>query len=209
MFAPGAGRFVGPPATAAVLLAVLWAVRAIPAASLVLLALLALATALALFFAVFFRDPDRPPGPGIVSAADGRVRAVERDGETLRISVFMNVTNVHVNRMPLDATVARVEQAGHGYRPAYAADAEGNVARRYALATPLGPVEVVQITGIVARRLVSFVAPGARLRKGDRFGMIVLGSRVDVLLPAARAEPAVAVGDRVRAGTSTIARERT
>ncbi len=208
MFAPGAGRFVGPPAGAAALLAVLWAWRVFPAASLVLLALLALATALTVFFAVFFRDPDRPPGPGIVSAADGRVRAVELNGETLRISVFMNVTNVHVNRMPFDATVARVEDAGHGYRPAYAEDAARNVARRYALATALGPVEVVQITGIVARRLVSFVAPGARLRKGERLGMIVLGSRVDVVLPAGRAEPAVRVGDRVRAGSTTIARER-
>jgi phosphatidylserine decarboxylase len=207
VFAPGAGRFVGPPAAAAIVLAALWFLRWLPSAPGLPLGLLGLAIALAAFFAIFFRDPERTPGAGIVSAADGRIRAVEREGEYVRISVFMNVTNVHVNRLPVDATVAKVENAGRGYRPAYAADADRNVARRYALATSLGPVEIVQITGIFARRLVSFVGPGARGRKGDRFGMIVLGSRVDVLLPAARTEPVVAVGDRVRAGITTIARE--
>jgi len=207
VFAPGAGRPLAAVAVVLGLVVGLVGTGVVPF-SFAAVAALAVAAALWGFFATFFRDPDRTPGPGIVSAADGRVRAVGVEGDRLRISVFMNVTNVHVNRFPLDATVDSVDTSGQGFRPAYAADADHNVQRRYLLRTALGPVEVVQMTGIVARRLVSFVRPGATGRKGDRIGMIVLGSRVDVLLPAARAEAAVAVGDRVHAGETTIARER-
>ncbi len=158
------------------------------------------------FLLVFFRDPERRPGPGIVSAADGRVLEVVRQEDRWRVSVFLSVVNVHVNRFPLAATVEAVESSGRGFRPAYRAAAAGNVQRRYRLATEIGPVDVVQVTGIVARRLVSFVEPGMHRAKGDRLGMIVLGSRTDVWLPGSRAEPTVQVGDRVRAGTTTIAR---
>lgn len=158
------------------------------------------------FLLLFFRDPERHPlGDGVVSAADGRVRAVDREGELWRISVFMNVTNVHVNRFPLEARVAAVSDAGKGYRPAYRPDAQHNRQRAYALETALGPVEVVQMTGVVARRLVSFVAAGERHARGERLGMIVLGSRVDVLLAAERCQPTVIVGDVVRAGATVIA----
>ncbi len=207
MLAPGAVRFVGPPGAVALLLGLLAATRVLPASLLVLGPFLA-AVALAAFFAAFFRDPERPPASGIVSAADGRVRAVEVDGDRLRISVFMNVTNVHVNRFPLDATVTEVSPGGAGHRPAYLPDADRNVRRSYRLATALGEVEVVQITGVLARRLVAFVRAGDSGKKGQRLGMIVLGSRVDVLLPAARAEATVRVGEAVRAGTTPIARER-
>ena len=206
MFAPGAARFLAIGEGLLIFLALMPVLGVIPF-SLGWAVLLAAGFAVYLFFAVFFRDPERLPGPGIVSAADGRVRAVEREGDLLRISVFMNVTNVHVNRFPLDAQVAEVGDAGSGFRAAYRPDAEHNVQRRYRLATALGNVEVVQITGIVARRLVSFVAPGATRRKGDRLGMIVLGSRVDVLLPADRVTALVKVGDRVQAGSTAIARE--
>jgi phosphatidylserine decarboxylase len=209
VFAPGAGRPLAAAAVVLVLLdAVLAGIGAVPRSLLLLVGLVAL-WALWSFFASFFRDPERVPGTGIVSAADGRVRAVEREGDRIRISVFMNVTNVHVNRLPLDATILEVSNSGAGFRPAYQPDAHHNVQRRYALSTSLGAAEVVQMTGIVARRLVSFVGAGATGRKGDRFGMIVLGSRVDVLLPADRVETTVRVGDRVHAGTTTIARERT
>lgn len=160
------------------------------------------------FFAWFFRDPERTAGPGVVSPADGRVQTAERDGERWRIAVFMNVTDVHVNRFPLDARVERIDTSGSGFRPAYRADARHNLQRSYALATPEGPVEVVQMTGILARRLVSLVGPGDARRKGERLGLIVLGSRVDTLLPADRFDPVVRAGDRVRAGESTIARPR-
>jgi len=208
VFAPGAGRPLGAVAVVLLLAGGLVALGVVPdrwAA----VAALAVVAALWVFLAVFFRDPERTPGEGVVSAADGRVRAVEREGDRWRISVFMNVTNVHVNRLPLDARVESVGDAGAGYRPAYRPDADHNVQRSYRLSTALGPVEVVQMTGVVARRLVSFLRPGAEGRKGDRFGMIILGSRVDVLVPVERFTPAVKVGDRVHAGTSTIAREAT
>ncbi len=209
MFAPGAGRWIAPPAALAFLLFALATFGRAEGVWLGLeLALGLVGVALAVFFVIFFRDPERAPGDGIVSAADGRVREVSIAEGRLRISVFMNVTDVHVNRLPVDATVAAVEDAGTSYRAAYRPDADHNVQRRYRLATAIGPVEVVQMTGVVARRLVSFVRPGARGRKGDRFGMIVLGSRVDVLLPAERVDAAVKVGDRVWAGRSSIARER-
>ena len=208
MFAPGAGRPLGIVALALVVVAALVAVGILPHPWYTIAAL-AVAAGVWIFLATFFRDPERVPGEGVVSAADGRVRAVVREGERWRISVFMNVTNVHVNRLPTDARFESIEDAGGGFRPAYRPDADHNARRAYALATPYGPVEVVQMTGIVARRLVSFVRPGAEGKKGDRFGMIVLGSRVDVLVPAARLTPAVRVGDRVLAGASTIAREAT
>ena len=206
MFAPGAGRPLAGVAVVLVVVAVLVAVGVVPDPD-VAVGALAIVGALELFLLVFFRDPERTPGAGIVSAADGRVHGVDREGDLWRISVFMNVTNVHVNRLPLDAEFVAVGDAGSGHRPAYRSDAARNVRRAYALSTPIGPVEVVQVTGILARRLVSFVRAGAVARKGDRFGMIVLGSRVDVVLPAARATPVVRVGERVRAGETTIARE--
>jgi phosphatidylserine decarboxylase len=205
VFAPGAGRYLGVGAAILLVLAALPVVGAVPL-SLPWIVGVLVGFGVWLFFAVFFRDPDRSPGDGIVSAADGRVRAVDREGDLWRISVFMNVTDVHVNRFPLDGRVIEVENSGHGFRAAYRSDALRNVQRRYRLATALGTVEVVQITGVVARRLVSFVKVGSFGKRGDRLGMIVLGSRVDVLLPADRVTPAVRAGDRVRAGASSIAR---
>ena len=205
MLAPGAGRRIAPVALAVAAAEVVALLARGP------LELVALAVGVALagvvaFLAAFFRDPDRPVGEGVVSAADGTVRAVERRGDRWNVSVFLGPLNVHVNRLPLAGTVEEVESSGHGFRPAFREDAEKNLRRRYRLRTEVGPVEVVQIVGVVARRLVSFVGPGATLRKGERFGMIVLGSRVDVLLPAERTVPTVRVGERVRAGSSTIAR---
>ncbi len=160
------------------------------------------------FFAIFFRDPERTPGDGVVSAADGRVKIVAEEEGRWRIAVFMNVTDVHVNRFPLDAEVVSIDDSGEGFRPAYAPDATHNVQRRYRLNTRYGRVEVIQMTGIVARRLVSLVRPSEDHFKGDRLGMILLGSRVDVLLPVGAFRPAVKPGDRVWAGRSTVAVER-
>lgn len=206
MFAPGAGRYLGAVAAVLLFLAALPAVGAVPL-TLAWGAGLLVGVAVWMFFAVFFRDPERTVGDGVVSAADGRVRAVDREGDVWRISVFMNVTNVHVNRFPVDGRVREMENDGSGFRAASRSDADRNVRRHYRLETGLGPVEVVQITGVVARRLVSFVRVGSVGKKGDRLGMVVLGSRVDVLVPADRASPVVRVGDRVRAGTSSLARE--
>ena len=208
MFAPGAGRIIGPPGVVALVFALVAAFGSLHGVLFGGVALVAaVAAGVAIFFAVFFRDPERSPGEGIVAAADGRIRAVDTVEGRLRISVFMNVTNVHVNRFPLDASVEGISDAGSGFEAAYRPAAEHNVQRQYRLSSALGPVEVIQITGVVARRLVSFVGSGSVGHKGERLGMIVLGSRVDVVLPAGRVRAVVRVGDRVRAGTTTIARE--
>ena len=198
-------RWLGPVAALAAVAAVA-AVLLTGAGRIALAVVAAVLLGLFVFLLVFFRDPERTAGDGVVSAADGRVLRVERAEGRWVVSVFLSVVDVHVNRLPLDGTFEAVETSGRGFRPAYRPDAASNVRRRYRLRTAIGPVEVVQITGIAARRLVSFVKPGDALRKGERFGMIVLGSRTDVLLPADRAEPTVRVGERVRAGTTTIAR---
>lgn len=206
MFAPGAGRLLVPTGLLAAALATLGAFLPAPARYALAVAAIGGAAVFA-FFAWFFRDPDRRPGAGIVSAADGHVLSVERDGDRWRISVFMNVTDVHVNRFPLDARVESTTASGRGFRPAYSPDAAHNVQRSYALTSTIGPVEVVQLTGLVARRLVPFVRPGDRRAKADRLGMIILGSRVDVYLPSDRATPVVTPGQRVLAGRTTIATE--
>ncbi|MCI4363301.1 MAG: phosphatidylserine decarboxylase [Thermoplasmata archaeon] len=206
MFAP---RTAGP-LCAGVAFLVLWAsltvTRLLPHALPIYL-LLGAAGAIWAFLLWFFRDPERSIGPEIVAGADGRVLSVERDGDWLEIRVFMGVTNVHVNRFPLAGRVTRVEEGGHGFAPAYASAASSNVQRRYHLATRLGPVELLQVTGLVARRLVSFVKEGEEHAKGERLGMIVLGSRFDVRLPAERVEALVAPGAITWAGVTPIARE--
>jgi phosphatidylserine decarboxylase len=206
VFAPGASRYLGVVVALALLVLILLGIHVIALGWIPLAVLVALLV-LGGFFGWFFRDPERGPGQGIVSAADGRVRAVSLEGERWRISVFMNVTDVHVNRFPWAGRVRTVTDAGRGFRPAYVPEAEHNVQRHYVVDTSLGEVEIVQMTGIVARRLVSLVHAGDERAKADRLGLIVLGSRVDVLLPRARARPSVNVGDRVRAGASTIAEE--
>ena len=207
MFAPRTGVPLAAAALALVAGGAAVALRLLPASG-PLIAAFAIAVGLWAFLAAFFRDPERPVGEGVVSAADGRVREVRVAGDELLVSVFMNVTDVHVNRLPWDGRFVDVGTGGAGHRAAYRPDADRNVARSYRLETELGPVRLVQITGVVARRLVSFVRAGEARRKGERFGMIVLGSRVDVYLPAARVEPLVRVGERVVAGRTPIARVR-
>jgi phosphatidylserine decarboxylase len=205
VIAAPAGRYLGATAALLALGFVLWALDILPRSAATLALLSAGALGIAALF-VFFRDPERTPQGEIVSAADGRVRAVDHDATALRISVFMNVTDVHVNRFPLDGTVERIDDLGKGFRPAYEEDSRHNVRRHYTLSTAVGGVEVIQMTGIVARRLVSYVRPGHAGRVGERLGMIALGSRVDILFPVGRVEPLVKVGDRVRAGETPIAR---
>ncbi len=209
MFAPRTGPPLGALALALLLLSAVAVLRRPTGGEEALsIGLLGLGGGLLLFLAVFFRDPERSPGEGIVSPADGRVSLIRSEGDRIRIAVFMNVSDVHVNRFPLDARVEAVADAGAGHVPAYRSAAQGNVQRAYRLSTRLGEVELVQVTGVLARRLVSFVRAGESYRKGDRLGMIVLGSRVDLLLPAGKVVPSVAVGDRVHAGLTPLARER-
>ncbi len=173
--------------------------------------------AVALAVLLFFRDPERviPSDPSaLVSPADGRVIAVEEGGKghrfapetTTRISIFMSPLNVHINRMPFSGTVERIEHKPGLFAGAYRADAsEINESNSLLLRTPGGvPVVVVQIAGWLARRIVCHVQPQARVSRGERFGLIMFGSRLDVFLPP-QVRPSVRVGDRVRAGSSIVA----
>jgi len=124
-----------------------------------------------------------------------------------RLAIFMNVFDVHVNRSPLaGAVTAQVHRDG-AFQAAFRSEAgwENEQLATVLQAEDGRQVLVVQIAGLLARRIVSFVKTGARLAKGDRFGMICFGSRVDLYLPP-EAEILVKVGDRVKAGSSVVAR---
>jgi phosphatidylserine decarboxylase len=173
-----------------------------------------LALALGLFTAFFFRNPSREiPGDerAVVAPADGRViDAGEIETETgakaLRIGIFLSIFDVHVNRAPVAGRVLAKERSGDEYLAAYRKAAERRNARcTMTLETAGGArVDVVQITGVIARRIVCQPAVGEWLERGVRYGMIRFGSRTDVVLPAG-SEARVAIGDRVRAGSSVIA----
>ena len=170
-------------------------------------------TGLGLFCVAFFRNPDRqlPPGDGTVaSPADGRVLCVDEverdDGEkALRIGIFLSVFNVHVNRAPVAGRVTAIERSGTEFLAAFNRDAETrNVQLRMKLETAFGRVDVVQITGLIARRIVCHAEVGEWLARGVRYGLIRFGSRTDVLLPIG-AVAKVSEGDTVRGGKTVLA----
>jgi len=171
---------------------------------------------IALFVLQFFRDPGRvvPQKPGVVlSPADGRIVVVEKtrdpyaDREALKISVFMNVFNVHSNRAPVDGKIEQVR-----YFPGKFVNADLDKAsvenERNALTITAADgqlVTCVQVAGLIARRILCYVKVGDMLARGQRYGFIRFGSRVDVYLPLS-AMPKVSVGDKVSA-TETILAE--
>src|SRR4051812_25001848 len=171
------------------------------------------ALAFAAFFLWFFRDPERPipqePG-AIVSPADGKVTAVAnlvQDGVIRqRISIFLNVFDVHVNRAPIAGAITEVEYRRGRFGNAMGAiSADENEQNIVTMEGEGQRVVFKQIAGLLARRIVFTPKPGDRLARGQRVGMIKFGSRVDVLLEAG-SEVAVKIGDRVRGGSSVIAR---
>lgn len=161
--------------------------------------------AVALLMLNFFRDPDRRVAAGLVAPADGVVQSIDEweDGRT-RVATFMNPLNVHVNRAPLSGRVASVTHVQGGFVPAFDKESERNERVVWVFDTEVGELEVVQIAGTVARRIVPYLDAGAKVEKGERIGIIRLGSRVDVYLPPGVA-PAVKVGDKVVAGETTLA----
>jgi phosphatidylserine decarboxylase len=170
----------------------------------------------ALFVLQFFRDPPRevPEDPhAVVAPADGRIVAVEKardpwlERDALKISVFMNVFNVHSNRSPVDGTVQRIwYHAGEFINASLDKASTANERNALWLRTREGvDVTCVQIAGLVARRILCYVGAGAELQRGQRFGFIRFGSRVDVYLPP-DAQPVAAIGDKVHAAESVLAR---
>jgi phosphatidylserine decarboxylase len=152
----------------------------------------------------FFRDPDRELGDGIVAAADGVISAIEREEDgRIRIATFMRLQDVHVNRAPLSGVVRELGHRLGGYRPAYRKDSDRNERVEWTIDTDLGELRLVQIAGVMARRVVPYCGAGDRLQRGQRIGMIRFGSRVDVTLPPGVA-CAVRIGERARAGCTRL-----
>jgi len=171
---------------------------------------------LSLFVLQFFRDPARiaPDGDAnVLSPADGRVVAVETtrdayaDRDALKISVFMNVFNVHSNRAPVRGTIASLAYfPGKFFNAALEKASLENERNAMVIHTAQGhAVTAVQVAGLVAKRILCYVKPGDSLYGGQRYGFIRFGSRVDVYLPPG-SRVRVAIGDKVQA-TSTVLAE--
>jgi phosphatidylserine decarboxylase len=166
---------------------------------------------LALFCLNFFRDPEReiPAGPVAVSPADGKVVAVKAESPTLnRISIFLNIFDVHVNRTPIPGVVRAVHYQEGKFH--VASREESSAANEQNVITVEGDGSTVvfkQIAGLIARRIVCSKKPGDRLSPGERVGLIKFGSRVDVLL-GPEWEIVVQPGMHVSAGSSILARRR-
>ena len=168
------------------------------------------------FVVAFFRDPERMTAAStneLISPADGKVILIEEQFDdiylqqkVIKISIFMNIFNVHVNRIPMDGTVKEI-----CYKPGqfYAADSEKgallNERCGVIMETRTGEDMVfVQVAGLIARRIVNWLEPQDSVQRGKRFGLIRFGSRVDLYLPV-NSSVAVKIGQKVRAGETTIA----
>ncbi|RDZ43159.1 phosphatidylserine decarboxylase [Haloferax sp. Atlit-10N] len=198
-FAPGYRRFALPAFVGAAL------------ASFVFPPLGAVLLAVGAFVLWFFRDPERSPPdePGVVSPADGHVSVIRVEDGRVRVGVFMNVTDVHVNRAPVSGAVRTVTHRPGAHKPAFSKDSDRNERVDIEVADERdGEYEVSLIAGAFARRIHSYVAPGDELVRGQKLGHIDFGSRADVLLPPEYGSEDVVVekGESVRAGETVLAR---
>ena len=181
-----------------------WAIGAVPF------------TLVFIFCANFFRDPDRRIAPGdyiVVAGADGVIDAIEVVEETefikgpsRRVSIFLNVFSVHVNRAPIAGRITyRKHHPGDYLDARHPYCHQRNEALTWAIAGKKATLVVRQITGAIARRIVPWSREGDAVEKGHRFGMIRFGSRTDIYLPL-NAEILVSLGDQVEGGSSILAR---
>jgi len=172
---------------------------------------------LSFFFLFFFRNPARPGGSGreeILSAADGRVIAVEDlfESEFLRekvrrISVFMSLSDVHVNRAPCEGRVEKVEHRGGRFKVAFKKGVDEENERNYIVVRRNDErFLLVQIAGFIARRIICYVREHDVVEKGEQVGMIAFGSRVDVYMPTSY-RPMVEVNQRVKSGLTALAKK--
>lgn len=157
---------------------------------------------MSLIFMVFFhRDPDRlPQSEGMLSPADGRI--IQATPE--KVTVFMGLGDVHVNRAPLDGTIISLEHRKGTHLPAFLNRASQNQQNRMRIETEDGEIQLCQITGTIVREIVCYVKPGDHVLRGERIGMIRFGSRVETSIPRGY-KLQVSLGDSVRAGKTVIA----
>ncbi|OVE85934.1 protein sorting system archaetidylserine decarboxylase [Natronolimnobius baerhuensis] len=212
-FAPGAWKYAWLPLLAAPFALVISATAA------------ALSLAVGLGVLAFFRDPERrAPPTGVVSPADGTVSVLRKEGERVRLGVFMNVWHVHVVRAPFGGHVTDVEHVSGAHKPAFSKDSDRNERVHVSLETDSdhlpddgdreqgadGPntdtATVTLIAGAFARRIFPYTEPDDDLERGERLGHIAFGSRVDVLFPPTVEidDIAVSTGDSVTAGETVV-----
>ncbi|MBD3169843.1 MAG: phosphatidylserine decarboxylase family protein [candidate division Zixibacteria bacterium] len=165
---------------------------------------------LSLLLLLFFRDPERkiPEGDDIiVSPVDGKViNTEENPGHGKKLSIFLSIFDVHINRMPISGKVVDIRKKRGAYLPAYKEKAEKeNSAIETDVQTPYGLVTVRQVVGILARRLVNRLNIGDEVVKGQRFGLMRFGSRLDLILPE-NTRLQTSSGRRVRGGSQVIGR---
>ena len=169
-----------------------------------------------LFFMIFFRDPERVTDAGaaeIISPADGHVVAIEEEEEpdyfkskVMRVSIFLSVFDVHINRVPLNGTVEYYKYSPGTFKAAYKEEASAqNEQTVIGISNGAGKVLFKQIAGFLARRIVCSLREGQKVTQGERFGMIKFGSRVDVCMPVGT-EILVSKGQKVFGGLTPVGR---
>lgn len=167
-----------------------------------------LLAALTLLVCAFFRDPDRhseAPATSVLSPADGRVISAEQiAGGRTRVAIFLSLLNVHVARSPVAGELIACARIAGGYAAAYRAEATGNARVEMLIATSAGEVRVSLMAGLVARRVLPWVAAPMRLGRGQRVAIIRFGSRSEIDLPPGY-QAAVVAGTKVRGGETVIA----
>ena len=173
--------------------------------------------AVAAAIASFFRDPVRrlDPDPDLLYApADGTVIGVDTVDDpwfvgqpSHRVSIFLSVLNVHVNRSPVAGEIAAIRDLGTGFAPAMHFErSHGNRRREIGMSTARGPILVVQVAGLLARRIVGWVGQAEHVRAGQKLGMITFGSRTDLIVPCDAAVPLVSLGQKVVGGRTPVTR---
>ena len=166
---------------------------------------------LTIFFIMFFRDPERKIAKGLVACADGKIREIneledKEIGKAVNISTFMNVQNVHVNRMPLDGKITSIKHISGIHLPAFKKESDKNERVIIIAETKIGRIKIVQIAGTLARRIVPYIKEADNVKKGERIGIIRLGSRVDVYIPKEKIKKIrIKVGDKIKAGEESLA----
>lgn len=171
---------------------------------------------LAIFAAYFFRNPERniPDEEDLIlSPADGKIMEINTvwedrylEAPAIQVRIFLSLFNVHINRVPFAGEVEWLSKSGSTYLPAYKKEAGStNVSNYVGIASSNGKIMVVQITGLVARRLVCWLKPGDQVRSGERLGLIKFGSCTELYLPVST-EILVQPGEKVKGGETIIGR---